>query len=100
MFYPQNGDRNVTIDSMTMQLAQHRFHGLAISNAEIWIYFFQINIRKQFYQTALGSCYGSKLSNCWLQFKEENSSCQFVIIFGTLSFPVLTCDDYDAGRVT
>jgi len=26
------------------------------------------NIPKQFYQTALGNCYGLKLPNCWLQF--------------------------------
>ena len=32
-------------------------------------YIFQINIRKQFYQTALGNCNGLKLTKCWLQFK-------------------------------
>ena len=31
------------------------------------------NIRKQFYQTALGNCYGLKLPKCRLQFKEINS---------------------------
>jgi len=34
-------------------------------------YIFKWNIRKQFYQTALGKCYGLKLLKCWLQFKEE-----------------------------
>ena len=38
-----------------------RFQGLAISNAKILIYF--SNIRKQFYQTAVGNCYGLKLPN-------------------------------------
>jgi len=34
--------------------------------------FFKWNIRKQFYQTALGNCYGLKLPKCWLQFKKLN----------------------------
>jgi len=38
-----------------------RFQGLAIFNAKILIYF--SNIRKQFYQTAVGNCYGLKLPN-------------------------------------
>jgi len=29
------------------------------------------NIRKQFYQTVLGNCYGLKLPKCWLQFKTK-----------------------------
>jgi len=33
-------------------------------------YIFQINIRKQFCQTALGNCYGLKLAKCWLQLKK------------------------------
>jgi len=27
-------------------------------------YFFKQNVRKQFYQTALGNCYGLKLAKC------------------------------------
>jgi len=40
------------------------FPGLAISSAKIYLYFFKYNIRKQFYQTALGNCYGLKLPKC------------------------------------
>jgi len=62
-------DRN---QSAPIQLSQCRFPGLAISNANIYIYIyiyiFERNIREQFYQTALGNCYGLKLAKCWLQF--------------------------------
>ena len=53
-----------------IQLAQCRFLGLAIFNGKIIIFFSKKNIRKQFYQTALGNCYGLKLPKCWLQFKK------------------------------
>jgi len=43
-------------------------------------------MRKQFYQTALGNCYGLKLPKCWLQFKIKNFIVSFIIIFVTLSF--------------
>jgi len=48
-------------ESAPIQLAQCRFPGLAISNSKILIYCSNKNIRKQFYQTALGKCYGLKL---------------------------------------
>ena len=48
-------------ESVPIQLTQCRFPGLAISHAKILIYFFKSNIRKQFYQTTLGNCYGLKL---------------------------------------
>jgi len=32
---------------------------------------FQIKSRKQFYQTALGKCYGAKLPKCSLHFKNK-----------------------------
>jgi len=51
-------------ESVPIQLAQCRFPRLAISNAEISIYFFQQNTQKQFNQTALGNCYGFKLPKC------------------------------------
>ena len=40
-----------------------------------------------FYQTALGNCYGLKLPKCSLQFKKK-FVVLFIIIFGTISFPV------------
>ena len=43
------------------------------------------NIRKVFYQTALGNCYGLKLRKCWSQLKNE-FIVSFIIIFGTFSF--------------
>jgi len=46
--------------------------------------FFKWNIRKQFYQTAFGNCYGLKLLKCRLRFIVS-----FVIIFSTLSFLLL-----------
>jgi len=43
----------------------------------------------QFYQTALGNCYGLKLTKCWLQFKKK-FIVSLIIIFATLSFPIRT----------
>jgi len=40
-----------------------------------------------FYQTALGNCYGLKLPKCSLQLKKK-FVVLFIIIFGTISFPV------------
>jgi len=57
-------------ESAPIQLAQCRFPGLAISNAKILIYFSNKIHRKQFFQTALGNCYGLKLPKCWLQFNK------------------------------
>jgi len=45
-------------------------------------------MRKQFYQTALGNCYGLKLAKCWLQFKRK-LIVSFIIIFGRLSSPII-----------
>ena len=56
-----------------IQLAQCWFSRLAISNADRRLYFPNKNTRKQFYQTALGNCYGSKLPKCWLQFYKNCS---------------------------
>jgi len=36
------------------------------------VFFFKKNIRKQFYQTALGNSYGSKSPKCRLQFQKKN----------------------------
>ena len=59
---------------MPIQLAQCRFRGLAISNAEISLYFSnEIIMRKRFYQTALGNGYGLKLPKCQLQFAREKN---------------------------
>ena len=50
--------------------------------------FFEQNTRKQFCQTALGNCYGLKLTALWLQFKRKKFAVSFIITFGTLSFAV------------
>ena len=50
--------------------------------------FFKQNTRKQFYQTSSGNYYSLKLRSCWLQFKKNKFIVLFMIIFGTLSFPV------------
>ena len=52
----------------------------------MWRYF-TLCIRKQFYQAALGNCHGLQLPKWWLQLKNE-FIVSFIIIFGTLSFPV------------
>jgi len=69
-------------ESAPIQLAQCWFAGLAISNAEIWIYFSK-KMRKQFHQTALGNCYGLKLPKCWLQFKKINLLCHLLLFWHT-----------------
>jgi len=52
--------------------------------------FLKWNMRKRFYQTALGNGYGLKLPKCWLLFTRKKLLCVFIIIFGcTLSFPVI-----------
>jgi len=50
------------------------FFGLAIS-------FFKKNIRKQFYRTALGNCYGLKLPNSRLQFKSVHFRSLYIVGF-------------------
>ena len=70
----------------TVTYLQCQFHGLAISNAKLQI-FFQIKYMEKIYQTALGNCFGLKLAKCWLQFQKKNLVVLFIIIFGTLSFP-------------
>ena len=73
------------------------FPELAISNAEIWIYFLKQNIRKQFYQTALGNCYGLKLPKCYCSLKKFTGS--FIIMFGTLWFPIDITTSVQTERV-
>ena len=51
------------------------------------VYFWNKIYGNNFCQTALGNCYGLKLPNCCLQFK-NNFIMLFVINFGILSFPV------------
>jgi len=55
-------------ESVPIQLAQFWFTGLAISNAKILKYF-RTKYTEQFYQTALGNCYGLKLPKSSLQVK-------------------------------
>jgi len=40
--------------------------------------FFTWNIRRQFYETALGNCYGLKLPKYWLQFKKIHLLCHLL----------------------
>jgi len=61
---PAHAEWNVPI-----QLAQCWFPGLAISNAK-YVYIFFLNVRTQFYQTALWNCYGLNLAKYWLQLKK------------------------------
>ena len=66
---------------------------LAISSDKNINIFFRWNIRKQFYETALGNCYGWKLPKCSLQFKKKSYCVTFIgLIFGTLSFPICPHD--------
>jgi len=37
---------------------------------------------------SLGNCYGLKLAKCRLQFEKNNFIVPFMIILGTLSFPI------------
>jgi len=69
---PPGGDRAMGSESVPIQLAQRRFPGLAISNGKIYTIniFLKQNIRKQFYRTELGNCYGLKLPKYRLQFKK------------------------------
>ena len=45
--------------------------------------------RKIFYQTVLGNCYGSKISKMPIAVLRNKLIALFIIIFGTLSFPML-----------
>ena len=45
-------------------------------------------MRKRFYQTALGNCYGLKLPKCELQFARKKIIVSLITIFGTFSFRV------------
>ena len=50
-------------ESAPIRLARCRLHGLSVSNAKILLIYFSNKIfLKQFYQTALGNCYGLKLA--------------------------------------
>ena len=86
----RNGVRIIGKESVPIQLAQCRFPGLAIPNAEILV-FFHIKIRKQFYQTALGNCYGLKLPKCCDRSLRKKIIVSFIIIMDTLSFPFIHC---------
>jgi len=54
-----------------IQLAKCWFPGLAISNAEILIYFSSKICRSNFCQTAFQNGYGLKFTKYWLQFKKK-----------------------------
>ena len=75
---------------MPIQLADCRFPGLAIS-VVLKYYIFQI--RKLFYQTEFGNCHSLKYKKCRLHFKKKTIIVSFIVIFDTLSFPVVTGAD-------
>jgi len=51
---------------------------------------FQINIRKQFCQTALGNCYGLKSTKMIIaDLKKNKLVVSFIMIFGTLSLRII-----------
>ena len=74
-------------ESVPIQLAQCRFPRLAISNAKILIYFsnkiYGSNFIKQHSETVIVWNYQN--ANCGLR---KNVIVSFIIIFGTLSFPI------------
>jgi len=72
-------------------LAQRRFPGLAISNAKILIYFSYKYTEAVLSNTALGNCYGLKLPKMLITVSEKKIILSFIIIFGTLPFPIVTC---------
>jgi len=79
------------IDSAPIELAQCRFAGLAISNARILIYFFSnkiygSNFIKQHPETVMAWNYQN--ADCSLR-KKFIVSFRPIIIFGTLSFPMI-----------
>jgi len=51
-------------ESAPIQLALCRFMGWPSPVLKYKYIFFKLNMRKQFYQTALRNCYGSKLRKC------------------------------------
>jgi len=75
-------------ESVPIQLAQCRFPGLAfISNDKILIYFSNKIYGSNFFQTALKNGYGLKLPNADRSLRKK-IIVSFIIIFGTLSFPM------------
>jgi len=93
-------------ESAPIQLAQYPFPGLAISNAKTLIYFFQIKYAKQFYQTALGNCYGLKLPKRLFQFKNKNYCVIYYnlrhtfVPYGIILLILQTSRDRSAAEVT
>jgi len=67
--------RAVGNESAPIQLAQCWFTGWPFPEQKCKYIFQRTYMRKQFYQTAFGNCYGLKLPKCWLQFKEINFLC-------------------------
>ena len=58
-------DVDVGKESVPIQFAQCRFPGLAFPMLKYkYIFSIEINIQKQFYETALGNCYSLKLPKC------------------------------------
>jgi len=72
--------------SVPIQLAQCRFPRLAISNAKILIYF---SNTEAILSNSTRKLLWFEIIKCWLQFKKEiNFIVWFIIIIGTLSFPI------------
>ena len=83
-------------ESAPIQPAHCRFHGQAFSNAEILAYkIYGSNFIKQHSETVMVSNYQN--ANCRFKKKKLLS---FIVIFGTLSFPMSALDRGHTDRVT
>ena len=72
---------------MPIQVAQCRFPGLAISNAKILIYFFQIKYTEAISSNSTRRLLWFEITKILIEVYEKNIL-SFIIIFYTLSFPI------------
>jgi len=70
-----------------IQVAQCRFPGLAISNAKILIYFFQIKYTEAISSNSTRKLLWFEITKILIEVYEKNIL-SFIIIFDTLSFPI------------
>jgi len=73
-------------ESVPIQLSQCWF---PVSKAKILNKLIKWNTRKQFYQTAVGNCYGLKLQKCWLQFKKN----KFLVSYCNFTHTLVPCSE-------
>ena len=84
-FWSRSLTQPIGNESAPIQLAQYRFRGLAISKAEILIYIFSNKINERIFFKQHSETATVWNADCSLRKKIIAS---FVIIFGTLSFPI------------